>query len=82
MPETKILPLAAMEKLMKKVGLMNHIEDVRVSDGAKEALRESLEARSKIIALQAVKLATHAKRDTVKRRDILLAAKMTLKRNI
>lgn len=73
----KLLPLAAMEKVMKKVASGCGIEDVRVSEEAKQVLKEILEQRGQAISGQAVKLATHAKRDTVKKRDVLLGAKMT-----
>lgn len=73
----KLLPLAAMEKLMKKVASGHGMDDVRVSEDAKQVLKDILEQRGQVISIQAVKLATHAKRDTVKKRDVLLGAKMT-----
>ena len=72
----KLLPLAAMEKTMKKVASSCGMDDARVSEDAKQVLKEILEQRGEAIAIQAVKLATHAKRDTVKKRDVLLGAKM------
>lgn len=64
-----ILPAAAMEKLLKKVGAP------RVSQNAKEALREVLENYGEKIGDQAVKLAAHSGRKTVKAEDIKLAVK-------
>lgn len=77
MKTEKLLPLAAMEKLMKKVAASNGMEDARVSEEAKAILKEMLEKRAEVISQQAVKLAAHAGRDTVKKRDIVLGAKMT-----
>ncbi|MBI1969372.1 histone family protein [Candidatus Woesearchaeota archaeon] len=68
-PSKKFLPLAAMEKVMKLAGAE------RVSDRAKEALKEVVEEKSMKIAEQAVKLAQHAGRKTVKGGDVKLAAK-------
>jgi histone H3/H4 len=65
----KVLPLAAMEKILKSAGAQ------RVSDPAKVTLKEVLEEYAEIIASQAVKFATHAGRKTVKSHDIKLAAK-------
>ncbi len=67
----KLLPLAAMEKIIKKVGG----SDIRVSDKAKVALKEIVEEKAEEIAERAWRLATHAGRKTVKERDIKLAAK-------
>jgi len=67
--ESKILPLAAMEKLLKKGGAS------RVSDGAKQALKEVLEEIADDIGMRAVKLAQHSGRKTIKASDIKLAAK-------
>ncbi|MBW3003067.1 histone family protein [Candidatus Woesearchaeota archaeon] len=69
MTTQRILPLAAMEKLLKKAGAE------RVSDKAKEALKNVLEDIAEDIASQSVKLALHAGRKTVKSGDIKLAAK-------
>jgi len=65
----KILPLAAMEKLLKRSGAE------RVSDKAKEALKEVLEDYAEIVCSQAVKLAIHAGRKTIKDGDVKLAVK-------
>lgn len=65
----KILPLAAMEKVLKKCGAE------RVSDKAKAALKDALEEKAENLAQQAVRLAMHAGRKTVKANDIKLAAK-------
>jgi histone H3/H4 len=64
-----ILPAAAMEKLLKKVGAP------RVSQSAKEALREVLENYGEQIGDKAVKLAAHSGRKTVKAEDVKLAVK-------
>jgi len=69
MPEVKLLPLAAMEKIIKKVG----VSDIRVSDKAKTALKNIIEERAEEIAGRAWQLASHAGRKTVKASDIKLA---------
>ena len=65
----RLLPLAAMEKILKSVGAD------RVSDKAKLALKNVVEDIAEEIAQDAVKLAMHAGRKTVKGGDIRLAAK-------
>ncbi len=65
----RLLPLAAMEKILKKSGAE------RVSDKAKAALKDVVEEKAEGIAEQAVKLAMHAGRKTVKAGDIKLASK-------
>ena len=65
----RLIPLAAMEKIMKNAGAE------RVSDKAKMALKSVLEEIADEIAGDAVKLAMHAGRKTVKSGDIKLAAK-------
>lgn len=69
MATQKLLPLAAMEKLLKNAGAD------RVSESAKVALKEMIEDIADEIGTHAVKLAQHAGRKTVKARDIKLAAK-------
>ena len=64
-----ILALAAMDKLIRKSGAK------RVSESAKEALREILEEYADKIATKAVRLAKHGGRTTVKEVDIKLATK-------
>lgn len=65
----KLLPLAAMEKILKLSGAE------RVSDKAKEALKDMIEDIASEIAENAVKLAVHSGRKTVKAGDVKLAAK-------
>ena len=65
----KILPLAAMEKILKKHGAK------RVSDSAKIELKDVLEDHAEKIALKAIKFSAHAGRKTIKAEDIKLAAK-------
>lgn len=67
----RLIPLAAMEKIIKTAGAD------RVSDKAKAALKEVLEEYAQRISQNAVKLAMHAGRKTVKASDIKLAAKPT-----
>jgi len=69
MTTEKILPLAAMEKLLKKCGAE------RVSDKAKVALKNVIEEKAEEIATKAIRLAIHAGRKTVKEGDIKLASK-------
>lgn len=65
----KLLPLAAMEKLLKQGGAE------RVSDKAKVALKNAIEDIAHEIASKSIKLAVHAGRKTVKAEDIKLAVK-------
>lgn len=67
---SKILPLAAMEKILKKGN-----PDIRVSDPAKEALREYLEEKGIELAKAAAELSVHAGRKTIKAEDVKFAAK-------
>ena len=69
MASKKLLPLAAMEKILKSAGAE------RVSDKAKSALKDVMEEIAEDIAAQAVKLSIHAGRKTVKAGDVKLAAK-------
>lgn len=64
-----ILPLAAMEKLLKKSGA------ARVSEGAKEAMREVLEDYASQLGEKAIRFAQHSGRKTVKGSDVKLAVK-------
>ena len=69
MVRENILPLAAMDKLLKKAGAS------RVSEDAKESLREALEEKAHEIGEKAAKFAAHSGRTTVKAADINLAKK-------
>jgi histone H3/H4 len=69
MANRKIIPLAAMEKLMKKTGAE------RISEEAKEALSQVLEEKGLEISEAAMKFALHAGRKTIKAEDIKLAKK-------
>ena len=64
----KLIPLAAMEKIIKKVD-----SGIRVSESAKVALKEYIEEKASEIAKRAWELAIHAGRRTVKAADIKLA---------
>ncbi|MBW3018978.1 histone family protein [Candidatus Woesearchaeota archaeon] len=65
----RLIPLAAMEQLMKIAGAD------RVSDSAKIALKDVLEEYAIRVAKDAAKYAEHAGRKTVKAEDIKLATK-------
>ena len=65
----KLLPLAAMEKILKQGGAD------RVSDKAKVALKNAIEEIANEISVKAIKLANHAGRKTIKAEDIKLAVK-------
>ncbi len=69
MVKDKILPLAAMEKLLKKCGAP------RVSEDAKEVMKETLEDYGEEVGRKAVQIAIHSGRKTVKGGDIKLARK-------
>ena len=62
-----IIPLAAMEKLLKKAGAS------RVSEDAKMALKDVLENFGLKIGSKSATLAQHSGRKTVKAVDIKLA---------
>ena len=63
------LPLAAMDRVMREIGAE------RVSDSAKEALREVLEAHVRDVSKKSVQFARHANRNTLLKEDISLAKK-------
>ena len=65
----KLIPLAAMEKILKQGGAD------RVSEKAKAALKNAIEDIANGIAAKAIKLAAHAGRKTIKSEDIKLAVK-------
>lgn len=67
MADQKIIPLAAMEKLLKKAGAP------RVSEDAKSAMKEVLEDYGERLGQKAIRIAGHAGRKTVKEVDIKLA---------
>ena len=64
-----ILPLAPMERLLKKAGAP------RVGEDAKLALAEILEDFAQRLGQKAAALAVHAGRKTVKAEDIKLAGR-------
>ncbi len=66
---TSILPAAAMEKLLKKAGAE------RVSEDAKQEMREVLESFAIDLGAKAARLAVHAGRKTIKASDIKEATK-------
>ncbi|MCE5214825.1 MAG: histone family protein [Methanobacterium sp.] len=63
------LPMAPVGRLIKNAGAQ------RVSMDAEEALDKALEQWAEEVSIQAVKLAKHAVRKTVKASDIELAVK-------
>lgn len=65
----KLLPLAAMEKILKNCGAE------RASDTAKAALKDVVEDIAAEIAERAVKFSVHSGRVTVKASDVKLASK-------
>jgi len=64
------LPLAPVGRIIKNAGAP------RISEEATETLAKILEAEAEEIAVEAVKLAKHAGRKTVKASDIELVIKM------
>lgn len=70
MANKKGIPLAAMERLLKNAGA------VRVSESAKQALKEALEEHALRLGENASKYAIHAGRKTIKAEDIELANKL------
>ena len=65
----KILSLSAMEKIMKNAGAY------RVSEPAKEALRDVLEEIGERISREADDISRQARRSTIKAEDIKKASK-------
>ena len=63
------LPLAPVGRIIKNAGAP------RISEEATEALVKILETEAEEIAVEAVKLAKHAGRKTVKASDVELAVK-------
>ena len=70
MPDkSRLIPLATMEQLLKRAGAP------RVSEEAKQVLKEALEDYAKKISLKAIELSKHAKRRTVLGEDVKMAVK-------
>jgi len=62
-----VLPLAPVERIIRNAGAG------RVSEGARDALAEVLEEYGLEVSAEAIRLAKHAGRTTVKAEDIKLA---------
>lgn len=71
------IPMAAIERLIKSVGEKQGV--TRVSDRAVRLLKSVLEEVAYEIATEALSLAKHAKRTTIKKEDIKIAAKAKVK---
>lgn len=65
----RLIPLAAMEKIMRQTGAD------RVSEDAKAALKSVVEEKAEEISKRAIKFALHAGRKTIQAEDIKLAVK-------
>lgn len=65
----RLMPIAAMEKILRRAGAS------RITEGAKLTLREILVEKTQNIAVYAIRLASHAGRKTIKQEDVKLAAK-------
>lgn len=63
----RMIPLAAMEALMKKAGA------TRISENSKKALKQILEEHGIKLTANALELAKHAKRKTIRAKDLELA---------
>jgi len=68
------ISLSSIRKIMRRAGIE------RASRDAIEELRDIIEEQALEIAKIALELAEHAKRKTVQREDIKMAAKLTLQR--
>jgi histone H3/H4 len=64
-----IIPLASVERLIREVGGGK----VRVSESGRATLAKILEMYARDVAEEAIKLAHHAKRKTVRGEDVELA---------
>ena len=63
-----ILSLNAMDKIIRQTGL-------RVSDDAKQALADILQAQGQTLVVEAKRFAEHAGRRTITAKDIQLATR-------